>query len=122
MPKGYDNIEAGIQRNPEGNYWVRASVRHPRTGKMVSRSATLPAGATLHEARKHLAVLRVEVEEKVASPASPLRGRPTVEACAARWIAAHYERNRDSTADHYRQVLSTPSPKTIPTPILHTPS
>ena len=106
MPNGHVNIEAGIQRTPDGTYWVRASMRHPQTGKMVSRSATLPVGATLYDARKHLAALRVEVEEKVAAPSTPWRGRPTLSKCAKRWIAAHYDRNRHSTAEHYERVLT----------------
>lgn len=106
MPKGHVNIEPGIQRTPDGSYWVRANVRHPQTGKMVSRSATLPAGATLHDARKRLAALRVEVEEKVAAPSTPWRGRPTLAKCAKRWIEAHYDRNRHSTAAHYEHVLN----------------
>ena len=106
MPKRRMSIEAGIQRTPEGNLWVRASVRHPKTGKLVSRSATLAAGSTVYDARKHRAALRVAVEEMIAAPTCAPRGRPTVSRCAVGWIQGHYRRNRDSTADYYRQVLT----------------
>ena len=78
MPKGFVNIESGIQRTPEGNYWVRASVRHPRTGKLLSRSATLPTGACLIDARKRLAALRVEVEGMAAGAVAAVRPRGRV--------------------------------------------
>ena len=116
MPKGFVNIESGIQRTPEGSYWVRASVRHPRTGKMLSRSATLPTGACLIDARKRLTTLRVEVEEMAAGSVTAVRprGRVTVQRAAERWIKGHYNRNRASTADQYRHVIEQ---HVIPAPV-----
>ena len=108
MPKGLVTIEPGIQRTQAGNYWLRASVRHPRTGKPVTRSLTLPRGQSLNDARKQLTALRAEVEAKAtqAAPTSAPRGRPTVSRCAERWIKGQYDRNRNSTAEHYRHVIT----------------
>ena len=61
MPKGYTRIEQGVFRTPERNYWVRASANHPRTGHRINRSAPLPLGATLREARARLAEFKVEI-------------------------------------------------------------
>lgn len=115
MPKGTTTVEPGVQRTAEGKYWVRASCRHPRTGKMVSRSATLPAGSSLHDARKRLAELRLELDGQVlGAPSTRPRKRPTVSDCAERWLQAQAARVRRSTAEHYVQVLSR---HVLPVPI-----
>ena len=66
MPKGYTRIEPGVYRAPERNYWVRATACHPRTGRRINLSASLPLGATPRDARSRLAELRAEFDADTA--------------------------------------------------------
>ena len=107
MPKGYTRIEQGVYRTPERNYWVRASACHPRTGRRVNRSASLPLGASLREARSRLAELRVEIEELIAGDAPTARcKRRTLADCAVSWIRVQKDRVRPGTVEHYSHVLA----------------
>ena len=107
MPKGRTtNVEPGVMRTAEGKYRVRASCRHPRTGKMISRSATLAAGSTIFDARRRLAELRLELDGLQSKPSTVRRRRRTVADCAEQWLEAQAARLRRSTAEHYAQVLS----------------
>jgi len=106
MPKGYTRIELGVYRTPERNYWVRATACHPRTGRRINRSATLPKGATLREARVRLVELREEIDQLagIDAPIERCRRR-TLADCAERWMAAQRDRVRPGTARLYADLL-----------------
>lgn len=106
MPKGYTRIEEGVYRTPERLYWVRATACHPRTGRRINRSATLPKGATLRDARAQMAVLREEIEGLIAGDVPTARCRRlTLADCAERWMRAQKDRVRPGTARLYADLL-----------------
>lgn len=107
MPKGYTRIEQGVYRTPERNYWVRATACHPRTERRINRSATLPKGATLRQARAKVVELRDEIDQLIAEDVVPtVRSRRlTLVDCAERWTRAQADRVRPGTARHYVDLL-----------------
>ena len=106
MPKGYTRIEPGVYRAPERNYWVRATACHPRTGRRINLSASLPIGATLRDARSRLAELRAEIETLIEDDAPTVRRkRLTLADCAASWTRVQKDRVRPGTVEHYVNLL-----------------
>lgn len=106
MPKGYTRIEPGVYRAPERNYWVRATACHPRTGRRINLSASLPLGATLRDARSRLAELRAEIETLIEDDAPTVRRkRLTLADCAASWTRVQKDRVRPGTVEHYVNLL-----------------
>jgi integrase len=75
----------GVQRLPEGGFWIRARVQDPKTKKWTSRQGKVEV-ATVHEAAEIRRRWTNEIEEELGEEKKESQPPMTLTVCAQRWL------------------------------------
>lgn len=96
--------EPGIRKRPDGGWAIRTSATDPKTGNVVFKKATLPAGTTMQEARR----VREQLKAEIRVGRGPTRqvATTTLADYSEQWLERAATRLKASTLNNYVGALS----------------